>query len=135
MFLDPHLAQSRGVSGRHRRLRFIARMRVQAEQYGAEIILGRVEQLERSAGGGFTAVLADGSRHEAKRVLLATGTEDVPPPLALPERKQAVQQGRLRYCPICDAYEVRGLKLALAGSRRCRIHEACCCAATRPISP
>ena len=102
----------------------IARMRVQAEQYGAEIIRGRVEQLERSAGGGFAAVLADGSRHEAKRVLLATGTEDVPPPLALPERTQAVQHGRLRYCPICDAYEVRGRKVALAGSRRCRIHEA-----------
>ena len=56
--------------------------------------------------------------------LLATGTEDVPPPLALPDRKQAVQHGRLRYCPICDAYEVRGRKVALAGSRRCRIHEA-----------
>ena len=65
-----------------------------------------------------------GARHEAKRVLLATGTEDVPPPLALPDRKQAVQHGRLRYCPICDAYEVRGRKVALAGSGRCRIHEA-----------
>ena len=102
----------------------IARMRIQAEQYGAKIIGGRVEQLERSAGGGFTAVLADGSRHETERVLLATGTEDVPPPLALPDRKQAVQHGRLRYCPICDAYEVRGRRLALAGSRSCRIHEA-----------
>ena len=89
-----------------------------------KIIRGQVEQLERSAGGGFTAVLADGSRHEAERVLLATGTEDVPPPLALPDRKQAVQHGRLRYCPICDAYEVRGRKVALAGSRSCRIHEA-----------
>ena len=102
----------------------IARMRIQAEQYGAKIIGGRVEQLERSAGGGFTAVLADGSRHETERVLLATGTEDVPPPLALPDRKQAVQHGRLRYCPICDAYEVRGRRLGLAGSRSCRIHEA-----------
>ena len=102
----------------------ITRMRVQAERYGAKIIRGRVEQLERSAGGGFTAVLADGSRHETERVLLATGTEDVPPPLALPDRKQAVQHGRLRYCPICDAYEVRGRKVALAGSRSCRIHEA-----------
>jgi thioredoxin reductase (NADPH) len=32
--------------------------------------------------------------------------------------------GLLRYCPICDAYEVSGRKLALAGSRRCRIQEA-----------
>ena len=56
-------------------------------------------------------------------MLLATGTEDVPPPLDLLGRKQAAH-GRLRYCPICDAYEVRIFKLALAGSGRCRIHEA-----------
>ena len=115
-----HAGFQDGIAGSE----LIARMRIQAEQYGAKIIGGRVEQLERSAGGGFTAVLADGSRHEAERVLLATGTEDVPPPLALPDRKQAVQHGRLRYCPICDAYEVRGRKVALAGSRGCRIHEA-----------
>jgi thioredoxin reductase (NADPH) len=68
--------------------------------------------------------MTDGSRHEAERVLLATGTEDVPPPLALPDREEAVRRGLLRYCPICDAYEVSGRKLALAGSRTCRIHEA-----------
>ena len=114
-----HAGFPEGIAGSD----LITRMRVQAERYGARIIRDRVEQMERSAEG-FTAVLADGSRHEAKRVLLATGTEDVPPPLALPDRKQAVQHGRLRYCPICDAYEVRGRKVALAGSSRCRIHEA-----------
>jgi thioredoxin reductase (NADPH) len=35
-----------------------------------------------------------------------------------------VQRGLLRYCPICDAYEVSGRKLALAGAGRCRLHEA-----------
>ena len=92
-----HAGFPEGIAGSD----LIARMRVQAERYGA-----------------------DRSRHQTERVLLATGTEDVPPPLALPDRKQAIQHGRLRYCPICDPYEVRGLKLALAGSRSCRIHEA-----------
>jgi thioredoxin reductase (NADPH) len=102
----------------------LTRMRAHAERYGSEIIHGDVERLERPAGGGFVAVMADGSRYEARRVLLASGTEDVPPPLALPDRAEAVRRGLLRYCPICDAYEVSGRRLALAGSRSCRIQEA-----------
>jgi thioredoxin reductase (NADPH) len=102
----------------------LTHMRAQAERYGTEIIRDRIERLEQLAGGGFAAVIADGSRHEAERVLLASGTEDVPPPLALPDRAEAVRRGLLRYCPICDAYEVSGRRLALAGNRSCRIHEA-----------
>ena len=83
----------------------------------------RVEQLERSAGGGFTAVLADGAGTRPSACCWRPEPRTCPP-LALPDRKQAVQHGRLRYCPICDAYEVRGRKVALAGSRGCRIHEA-----------
>jgi thioredoxin reductase (NADPH) len=111
-----------GIAGRD----LLARMRAQAERHGAEIVGGRVDRLERraGAGGGFAAVMRDGSRREAERVLLATGTEDVPPPLALPDREEAVRRGLLRYCPVCDAYEVSGRKVALAGARRCRIHEA-----------
>ena len=52
------------------------------------------------------------------------GDRGVPPPLDLPDRKVAVQRGLLRYCPICDAYEVTGRKIALAGTGRCRIKEA-----------
>jgi thioredoxin reductase (NADPH) len=115
-----HAGYPDGIAGKD----LLARMRAQAEQYGAEVIRGRIEHLERSGRGGFVAVMADGNRHEAERVLLATGTEDLPPPLALPDREEAVRRGLLRYCPICDAYEVSGRKLALAGSRRCRIHEA-----------
>ena len=64
-----HAGYPDGIAGTD----LLARMRAQAERYGAEIIRGRVERLERPAGGGFTAVMADGSRHEAERVLLATG--------------------------------------------------------------
>lgn len=64
----------------------LASMRAQADRYGSEIIHGGVERLERPAGGGFVAIMADGSRYEAKRALLASGTEDVPPPLALHEQ-------------------------------------------------
>ena len=68
--------------------------------------------------------MKDGTRHEAAHILLATGSEDLPPPLSLPDREEAVGRGRLRFCPICDAYEVTGRKIALASTRRCRIQEA-----------
>ena len=93
----------------------LALMRSQAERYGARIVQDKVELLTQSEHGGFVAVLGDGSRQPAKRVLLATGAKDVTPPLDLPDRKEAVRRGLLRYCPICDAYEVRGRKIALAG--------------------
>ena len=102
----------------------IGLMRAQANRYGTRIINGRVGLLERSPGGGFAAVMKDGTRHEAAHILLATGSEDLPPPLSLPDREEAVGRGRLRFCPICDAYEVTGRKIALASTRRCRIQEA-----------
>ena len=98
-------------------------MRAQAKRYGAQTAKGQVELLEKTEHG-FVAVMVDGTRHSARRVLLATGTEDVPPPLDLPDRTAAVQRGLMRYCPICDAYEVTGRKIALAGTRRCRVKEA-----------
>src|SRR3954447_3276120 len=101
----------------------LARMRAQATRYGAEIVNGHVDGLER-AEQGFSAILANGARHAVGRALLATGSKDGSPPLDLPDRKVAVQRGLLRYCPICDAYEVTGRKIALAGTSSCRVKEA-----------
>jgi thioredoxin reductase (NADPH) len=109
-----------GIAGKD----LIALMRAQADRYSARIINGRVKLLERSPRGVFAAVMNDGTRHEAAQILLTTGSEDLPPPLSLPDREEAVGRGRLRFCPICDAYEVTGRKIALASTRRCRIQEA-----------
>jgi thioredoxin reductase (NADPH) len=102
----------------------LARMRRQAQRYGAELLLGQVEQLERCSDGGFRARMTDGACHEARQVLLATGSDDVPPPLDLGHLDEAVARGLLRYCPICDAFEVIGRRIALAGTSRCRLREA-----------
>jgi thioredoxin reductase (NADPH) len=99
-------------------------MRAQADRYGTRIINGCVKLLERSPRGGFATIMEDGTRHEAAQILLATGSEDLPSPLSLPDREDAVGRGRLRFCPICDAYEVTGRTIALASTRRCRIQEA-----------
>src|SRR5215218_4420581 len=58
----------------------LGRMRAQAERYGAEVVRGRVERLERR-GDGFAARLEGSGALEAARVLLATGSEDGRPPL------------------------------------------------------
>jgi thioredoxin reductase (NADPH) len=115
-----HAGYPEGIAGTE----LLARMRAQAQRYGAEIVLGSIERLEREGAGPFVAVMDDGSRHEAARVLLATGTDDVPPPLDLSKLDRAVSRGLLRYCPICDAFEVIDQKIALAGTGKCRVREA-----------
>lgn len=90
---------------------------------------GRIESLERSANGSYALVY--GSRTiVAKCVLVATGAEDVQAPIA--DLDAAIRRGIVRYCPACDAYEVRDRRLALIGSGSCRLQEAMPFALTPP---
>lgn len=102
----------------------LARLRAEAERYGAEVRKGRVERLERASGDddGFIAFLDDGSRLWARRVLLATGAQDGVPDV--PDVGEAVHAGLVRYCPVCDGYEAIGHKVAILGARKCRVREA-----------
>ena len=99
----------------------LARMRAQAALYGAELRTGEVTALEALPGGGFLA-RADGSSIHAERVLLATGGLDIEP--ELPGIRDAVRRGLVRYCPICDAYEIVGQRVALIAYGKCRVKEA-----------
>lgn len=99
----------------------LGRLREQAAQYGAILRRGEVSALARLEGDGFEAVI-DGERLPAGRVLLATGGLDVEPDL--PGVREAVRRGLVRYCPICDAFEVIGHKVALIAYGKCRIREA-----------
>jgi thioredoxin reductase (NADPH) len=99
----------------------LARLQEQARKYGAEIIAGQVDRLERLADGRFVAILG-GEMIQARRVLIATGGLDVEP--ELPGIRDAVRRGLVRYCPICDAYEAAGRKVALIAYGKCRLKEA-----------
>lgn len=110
-----------GISGRD----LLARLREQALRYGARIVAGEVETLTREKTGAdarFVARFADGAVLEAPRVLLATGGVDREP--TLPGVDEAVRRGLVRHCPICDAWEVTGRKVALIGYGKCRVREA-----------
>jgi thioredoxin reductase (NADPH) len=82
-----------GVRGRD----LLARMRRQAELYGAEIVSGHVQDIE-PVEGGFRLVAGEELR--ARTVLLATGVADVEP--AIPGVEAAVASGLVRICPVSD---------------------------------
>lgn len=96
-----------GIGGRE----LLARLAEQADQYGAELRRGEVTKLARD-GDGFLAS-AEGKRVRARRVVMATGIVDETP--AMPGLKDAVYEGSLRFCPICDGYEAKDQRIAVLG--------------------
>jgi thioredoxin reductase (NADPH) len=105
-----------GVRGRT----LLARIRRQAETYGARIEAARVEDLE-STGRGFR-LRADGREVMARKVILATGVVDIEPPL--PGVDEAVARGLIRICPICDGYETTGQRVGVIGKTAHAAREA-----------
>jgi thioredoxin reductase (NADPH) len=90
----------------------LSRMRRQAEAYGAGILSGRVEGLA-PLKSGFSLATTVG-RLRARKVILATGVIDNEP--EVPGVEAAVRRGLIRYCPICDGYEVSGKRVAVIGA-------------------
>lgn len=100
-----------GISGRA----LLARMREQATDFGAQIRNGTVEGLSRE-NDIFTAQVG-GNALRARSVLLATGVVNNAPEMASEDHDAALARGLLRYCPICDGYEVTDKRIAVIGSR------------------
>ncbi|MBB5046205.1 thioredoxin reductase (NADPH) [Rhodopseudomonas rhenobacensis] len=96
-----------GVSGKG----LLANLRKQAEHYQVPTLADRVTELARD-GDGFIA--RTGTRSiSARIVLLATGIVDAMP--SLPGHDAAVQDGSVRYCPVCDGYEVTDQRVGVLG--------------------
>lgn len=96
-----------GISGKA----LLGKLREQAEEYGTEFQNAEVTCLKKE-GDGFAAI-AEGKTIHAKRVIMATGIVDETP--ELPGLHEAVYEGALRFCPICDGYEVRDQRIAVLG--------------------
>ena len=94
----------------------LERMREQACKYNAKIESEFVSKLERDADSGlFTATWGSGCR-QARTVLLATGVSNRRPPMDEELHDDALARGLIRYCPICDGYEVTDNKVGVIGS-------------------
>jgi len=98
-------AWPQGVSG----AKLLARLREQALAHEAKFEAGRVESLQRD-GEGFVAVAGE-VRWRARNVILATGIVDRHPDW--PGLREATLAGQLRWCPICDGFEMLDKEIAL----------------------
>ena len=107
-----------GVSGRE----LIERMRRQATKYGARITPGDVTTIS-AMGDGLAAETTSG-RLEARTVLLATGVTNRGPDMPAALRSAALAAGRLRYCPVCDGFEVTDQAVAVIGTSAHGVKEA-----------
>ncbi len=106
-----------GVSGST----LLARMRMQAERFGAVFKDGQVLSLA-AADDGFEA-RTDAGSHSAGTVLIATGVADALPAVQgfLPE---AIIAGHVRLCPVCDAFDIIDRKIAIWGPLEKAVKEA-----------
>ena len=102
----------------------LQRMRDQTCRYGAKIVSEFVTKLELDETTGFfTGSWGSGCRR-ARTVLLATGVSNRRPPMDEELHDDALARGLIRYCPICDGYEVTDKKLGVIGSDSHGVDEA-----------
>lgn len=100
-----------GINGNE----LLSRMREQAARYGARREEKRVTDL-RPDGAEFVVTCDDGE-YRARSVLLATGVVNNRPDGIDPSlHDEALARGLLRYCPVCDGYEVTDRRVAVIGT-------------------
>ena len=94
----------------------------QAERFGARREAKRVERIERD--GEDFIVRTDDGRFAARTVLLATGVVNKRPEMDTAEHDRALARGLIRYCPICDGYEVTDKRVGVIGTGGHGMNEA-----------
>jgi thioredoxin reductase (NADPH) len=117
---DPRNWETRGINGylghqgiRSPELRSLGR--AECAEYGVEFVSGIVDQAINETGELFAICLRDGSKIEARRVLLAIGIQDFWPDIPGLERCYGET---VHVCPDCDGYETRDKKTVVVGTGR-----------------
>ena len=113
-----HAGYPSGIAG----AALLGDMRQQARNFGVVIETARVARLE-NAGDRFEAEWGCGAQ-QARSVLLATGVVNRKPSIDLALHDQALAQGFLRYCPVCDGYEVTDKNVGVIGTGSAAVGEA-----------
>lgn len=105
-----HAGYPDGIPG----LDLLLAMRRQGERFGAVREEAEVTAIE-PVGAGFV-VRTDVGAAQARTVLLATGVVNNRPDMPDDVHDDALARGLLRYCPICDGYEVTDKRVGVIGS-------------------
>jgi thioredoxin reductase (NADPH) len=120
LIIDGESSRARWIPRSHNMLGFpqgiggealLSQLRTHAEQYGARIRQGTVANIAREDAGFAVQLQTDLIR--SRYLILATGVQDHLPEIAGAE--DAVRRSVLRICPICDAYEATGKRIAVIG--------------------
>ena len=115
-----HAGYPEGISGAE----LIRLMKEQGQRYGAKMIDGTVTRLERDPDVGLFVAEWGSGPTLARSVLLATGVTNRRPPMDEALHDDALARGLIRYCPICDGYEVTDKKVGVLGSDSHGVAEA-----------
>lgn len=107
-----------GISGAE----LLVRMQRQAEKYGATMKQNRISKITNS-GDCFAVDWGEGEVL-SRTVLLATGVVNRRPDIDEALHSEALATGRLRYCPICDGYEITDQTVAVIGTGKKGLAEA-----------
>ena len=105
-----------GISGAE----LLERLRAQVTHYGATIISGEVTALEKC--NDVFEITINNKSFFALKILLATGISDHHP--LIENWRDGVLNGKIRLCPICDAYDVTDKNIALISSIDCSVDHA-----------
>ena len=106
-----HAGFPEGINGTD----LLNRMKEQARLYGTRIEDGQVTRIEKCGDDMFEAEWGSGPVR-AKTVLLATGVANRRPPMDEEMHDAALAEGLIRYCPICDGYEVTDQRIGVLGN-------------------
>jgi len=115
-----HAGYPDGISGRE----LIGLMKGQAQKYGAKIVDGAVTRLQRDEDSGMFEAEWGSGAVRTRSVLLATGVANRRPPMDEALHDDALTRGLIRYCPVCDGYEVTDKKVGVIGSGQHGVAEA-----------
>jgi thioredoxin reductase (NADPH) len=113
-----HAGYPEGIEG----MELLRRMRDQVLKHGAKIMTARAIDLQ-TMDEGFE-VRAGVRLVTARKVLLATGVFNRRLAAAEAIHDEALQRGLLRYCPICDGFEMTDRNIAIAGAGDHALREA-----------
>ncbi|MFA6115628.1 MAG: NAD(P)/FAD-dependent oxidoreductase [Sphingomonas sp.] len=109
-----------GIPGKE----LLALMLAQAESFGARRELAEVSAIVPSDDGFEVHVGQGAAIFRARTVLLATGVLNNRPDMPAEEHDAALARGLLRYCPICDGYEVTDKRVGVIGTGEHGMREA-----------
>jgi thioredoxin reductase (NADPH) len=112
------------ASRRHQRQGAARADAEQACKYGAKIETEFVTKLERDERAACSPRPGARAARPARTVLLATGVTNRRPPMDEELHDDALARGLIRYCPICDGYEVTDKKVGVIGSDSHGVAEA-----------